>query len=247
VKAIAIMLTIAAVGTLLVREYIQNGTRRWFTSSLPNPESISQWTNDELDQRLYKLSRWDDFSPAQFQRFVEHQIKGLRLNEKDKFHFLEVGVGVGAFTRHILHKFPKSSGMGIDLESEVVAIAATILPSARMELHVSDMLKIPVDANEFDYVFVPGSLCYLHSLDDVKAALTEFSRVLKPGGGLCASMLASATSDMGSCNIRISKSMWMLEGLHDYGMVMVSMEEMNDWGLPHALGRYSTCMRKGLY
>lgn len=231
--------------TFFVREYIRNGTRRWFSEDLPDPEGVKHWSESELDKSLYKLSRWDEFDPEQFRSFVEHQIRGLDLNDPaEKFHFLEVGVGVGAFARHVLHKYPNSTGMGLDLEPRAISIAAEILPHERITLHVGDMLRIPAKAQSFNYVLVPGSLCYLHSLDDVRAALAEFTRVLKPGGGLCASMLASATSDMGSCNIRIPKSIWTQESRSAFGLNVVSMEEMNDWKLPHAFGRYSTCLRK---
>ena len=87
---------------------------------------------------------------------------------------------------------------------------------------------------------MPGSLCYLHSMDDVLSSLAEMARVLKSGGGLCASMLASRTSDTGSCNIRIPKHIW-----HNRpGLTLVSMQEMDDWGLPHSSGRYAVCLRK---
>ena len=238
-------LIFATLVTLFLREYMRNGTRRWFSEELPDPEIVKQWTESEMDDSLYKLSRWVDFAPAQFQSFVDHQISGLELKDPaEKFHFLEVGVGVGAFARQILRKYPNSTGVGLDLEPRAISIAAQILPHDRVKLHVGDMLEIPAEAHSFDYVLVPGSLCYLHSLDDVRAALTEFSRVLKPGGGLCASMLPSPTSNMGSCNIRVPKSIWTLEGLSTFDLRVVSMEEMNDWKLPHARGRYSTCLRK---
>jgi SAM-dependent methyltransferase len=242
---VILFIIFAILIAISVREYIRDGTRRWFSEDLPNPESIKHWTNADLDTKLFKLSRWEEFNVVQFRSFVEHQIRGLALNDtNEKFHFLEVGVGVGAFARHILNKYPNSTGMGLDLEQRAVAIAAEILPSDRITLHVGDMLKIPAKADTFNYVLVPGSLCYLHSLDDVRAALAEFTRVLIPGGGLCASMLPSATSHMGSCNIRVPKSIWLQESKTLFGLSVVSMEEMNDWKLPHAFGRYSTCLRK---
>jgi SAM-dependent methyltransferase len=243
-KMVGIFLLIfATLVALFVGDYIRNSTRRWFSEDLPDPEYVRQWPESMRDEALYKLSRWDGFDPAQFRSFVEHQIRGLELNDPfEKFHFLEVGVGVGAFARHILHKYPNSTGMGIDLEPRAIAIAAEVLPHDRMALYVGDMLKIPAEAHSFHYVLVPGSLCYLHSLDDVLLAVAEFSRVLKPGGGLCASMLPGATSELMSCNVRVPKSIWTLGSRS--GLRLVSMEEMSEWKLPHAFGRYSTCLRK---
>jgi ubiquinone/menaquinone biosynthesis C-methylase UbiE len=97
-----------------------------------------------------------------------------------------------------------------------------------------------VESDTFDHVFVPGTLCYLHSLIEVKEALQQFIRVLRTGGGLCISMLPSTTSETGSCNTRIPKTVWKnLDLLH-----LVTMEEMDDWNLPHSMGRYAVCLRK---
>ena len=235
---------LATLLALFVFEYARNGTRRWFTDALPEPYRVQRWTDAELDAKLYKLSRWEEFDPAQFQSFVAHQIRGLALNDPhEAFHFLEVGVGVGAFARHLLRQYPNATGVGLDLEPKAISIAAAILPRERMALQVGDMRRLPAPAEAFDYVLAPGSLCYLHSLDDVRAALAEFVRVLRPGGGLCASMLASATSGMGSCNLRIPKSVW-LQARAPLGLRVVSVDNMDDWKLPHAFGRYAICLRK---
>lgn len=246
VPPLLFLIIMATLVACLVSDYIGNETRRWFTKDLPDPEIVRQWTEEELDQSLYKLSRWDGFTPTQFQSFVQHQVAGLGLEHAEKFHYLEVGVGVGAFARYVLQQYPNSTGMGIDLEPMAISVAALVLPLHRIRLVVADMVKIPADSGSFDYVLVAGSLCYLHSLHDVHLALAEFARVLKPGGGMCASMLASATSDMGSCNVRIPKSTWGFEIRVLHGLRLVTMEEMNDWNLPHAHGRYATCLRKTL-
>ena len=249
---------LAVIFIIIIQEYISNGSRRWFADDLPSPQVVNQWTYDELDQHLHELSRWNGFSPAQFRSFVEHQIKGLALlkSTDQKFRFLEVGIGVGAFARHILKVFPNATGMGIDLEANAISLAQTVLPLDRIHLLVANMLSIPALDSSFDYLFAPGSLCYLNSHNDVLLALSEFSRVLKPGGGLCVSMLPSLTSDMGSCNIRIPKSIWNSTvekknsksgrggGGGIFGLQLVAMEEMDSWDLPHSMGRYSICARK---
>lgn len=243
-RCIAIVLVTSVLSAINIGHYMTNKTRRWFTDDLPQPELIHAWTDSELDTRLHGLSRWDGFTPAQFKSFVDHQIKPLALNITQQFRYLEVGVGVGAFARHILNTYPNASGIGIDLEEPAILIAKTVLPAARMHLLVANMLSIPALDNTFDYVLVPGSLCYIDSLCSILQAISEFVRVLKPGGGLCASMLPSSTSNMGSCNIRIPKNFWILEAKQDYNLHLLSMEEMDDWNLPHALGRYSVCSRK---
>ena len=241
-QAIAVALAIIIL-LYQLEKYLTNGTRRWFADELPTPHQLAQWSPSYLDQHLHELSRWNGFSSTQFHSFVEHQIAGLNLLNRSSttFRFLEVGVGVGAFARHILRAFPTATGVGIDLEDSAIQLAKQVLPSQRMHLMTANMLAIPALDSSFEYVLVPGSLCYLHSSTDVLLAISEFVRVLKPAGALCASMLPSITSDMGSCNIRIPKSLWTRR---DFGLTLLSLEEMDDWGLPHGMGRYSVCARK---
>ena len=40
--------------------------------------------------------------PGEWREFVTNQIRPLEISEKATFHFLEAGVGVGAFAREIL-------------------------------------------------------------------------------------------------------------------------------------------------
>jgi ubiquinone/menaquinone biosynthesis C-methylase UbiE len=150
-----------------------------------------------------------------------------------------VGIGVGAFALEVLKMYPFSSGAGIDVVPRAISIAEVVLPRDRMRVKVGDMRNIEFGTSEFDVVYVPGALCYLLTIEDVKAAVSEFHRVLKPNGGLCLSMIASDTSDMGSCNTRIPKTFWTM-----YGFQVLRLEDMENWHLPHASGRYSICLRK---
>ena len=245
-----LILMVGGVMALLLLYYCSHaGARHWFADELPPPQGLANWTEAETDALLHKLSRWDAFNSSQYLQFVEHQIRGLHIERDSSFYFLEIGVGVGAFARHILRLFPHSSGHGVDVEPKAVAIADYVLSpytkrknSSRITLSVADMLDTRLDSGIFDYVFVPGAICYLHSMRDVLSALSEISRLLKPGAGVCLSMIASETSPTGSCVTRIPK--YTFTPPNQLGMRMVSMEEMDDWGLPHAMGRYATCLRK---
>jgi ubiquinone/menaquinone biosynthesis C-methylase UbiE len=222
--------------------YQEHQTYTWFSSELPTEEEVEKsWNEEKRFNNLYKLSRWDGFlSGAHFNRFVREQIKGLGKNKTSKFRFLEVGVGVGAFASEILKMYPFSKGEGIDVVPGAISIAKVSLPKERMIVKLGDMRNIDYDNNAFDVVYVPGSICYLTFIEDVKKAVSEFYRVLKPNGGVCLSMIASDTSPVGSCNIRIPKTFWT--SLH--GFMLLNMEEMDKWRLPHSSGRYSLCMRK---
>lgn len=220
-------------------------SRYWFASELPHPEEVANWTEDELSNNLFRLSRWDGFiGNSQFRHFVRDQIKPLDMmmgrNNSGKNYFLEVGVGVGAFAREILAMYPLSTGYGIDMVPGAIDIARAVLPASRMTLAVADMRHIDRESGSFDVIYVPGAICYLPTMDDVRGAVKEFIRLLKHGGGICLSMIASDDSDMGSCKTRISKPFWTSEVAND--LRVLRLEEMDSWHLPHSGGRYSVCL-----
>jgi hypothetical protein len=237
-----VLLLLAMMGIYLTTVIIDiKSSKYWFTSDLPKPSIVANWTEKEISNNLFRLSRWDGFiGNSQFRRFVLSQIRPLNMTPTQKFHFLEVGVGVGAFAREILLMYPLSTGHGIDMVKGAIAIAHIVLPAARMSLAVSDMRHIEKPSLSYDVIYVPGAICYLPDMDSVRIAIAEFTRLLKVGGGLCLSMIASDDSEMGSCKTRISKTLWSkIKNLY-----IVKLEEMDSWHLPHCSGRYSICMRK---
>ncbi len=137
--------------------------------------------------------------------------------------------------------YPNSTGAGIDNVPRAIAIAEVVVPHDRMEVKVGDMRQVAYNDKEFDVVFVPGALCYLLSMDEVKLAVSEFHRVLRPRGGMCISMLANATSPLGSCNTRIPESFWTDDMASEFRVW--ELDEMDDWHLPHSMGRYSVCLK----
>lgn len=220
----------------------KNNTVSWFTDDLPDPDTISRWSEHELDYNLFRLSRWEGFlGKAQFRKFVVSPLLPLGLNRYSNFTFLEVGVGVGAFARQVLKLFPKSSGHGIDIVPRALEIAKRILPPQKMNVSLQDMQSLSFAPNSFDYVLVPGALCYLHSIKQVNRAVDSMVRIMRKG--MCVSMLASSTSDTGSCNVRIPKDYWTFKKI-EMKFSKVIIQEMDDWHLPHALGRYSICILK---
>ena len=217
----------------------------WFLSDLPPASVVAQWNDTQLDLKLHGLSRWNNFSHSEWRAFVMAQIRPLRLDANATFHFLEVGMGVGAFSREILGAFPHATGHGFDLVPRAIEIASVVLPQAKMKVTVGDMVDIHEPSESFDLVFVPGALCYLSSMDLVRTAVAGFSRVLRKDGGLCIHMIASENSPKGSCVVRIPKAFWTEDVLQKpFGLKLIAMEEMSSWGLEHALGRYAVCLRK---
>jgi ubiquinone/menaquinone biosynthesis C-methylase UbiE len=242
--AVLVPVTAAIIAIGYVINYYDH-TFVWFSSDLPSPQEVASWDEAKRFNTLYKLSRWDGFlSGVQFNRFVRDQIIGLGKKKLDEFRFLEVGVGVGAFALEVLKMYPLSYGVGIDIVPGAIAIADVVIPHDRMLVKIGDMRNIEYTAESFEVILVPGAICYLFSMDEVRLAVSEFYRILKPGGGVCLSMIASDISPTGSCNTRIPKTFWTEDMMAKYSFTILRLDEMDNWHLPHSMGRYSVCMKK---
>lgn len=106
-----------------------------------------------------------------------------RLDITSGMHVLDVGCGPGNLTAHIASLVGATGTVtGIDPSAERIALANQLLPSnPNLSFHVGiaeDLSRFPPAS--FDAVFVNSTL---HWVRDQPAALREFARVLKPGGG----------------------------------------------------------------
>src|ERR1700754_3670254 len=92
---------------------------------------------------------------------------------------LEVGAGTGLNFPH----YPASVGEVVAVEPEpyLCARAEAAAGTAPVPVRVTGgtAAELPAAGGEFDAVVISGLLC---SVRDVAAALTEFARVLRPGG-----------------------------------------------------------------
>ena len=104
--------------------------------------------------------------------------------EYDKFRgksVLEIGCGSGIdtaeFTRH------GAKVTATDLTKEAVELTKNLLEIAGLSAKViqADATNLPFEDSSFDCVYSYG---VLHHIPDMKSALTEIHRVLKPGGKL---------------------------------------------------------------
>lgn len=242
-----VLLVAMVLGCVVGWDQHYNRTFRWFNEDLPSVAEVMGWDEAKREGTLFRLSRWDGFeSGGQFREFVERQILPLGLNRTQPLRFLEIGMGVGAFSRVILQEFPYSTGVGLDVAPSAIEIAKAVLPADRMTCTVGDMRQlVGAGGSQFDAVFVPGALCLLFSMADVRSSVGEFHRVLRPGGGLCISLVPPENAkSIGACKLRIAKQFWEQELVYQYGLTDVSVEDMDGWQLPHSLGRYHVCMRK---
>src|ERR1700722_19842323 len=96
---------------------------------------------------------------------------------------LEIGAGSGAMTAGLLTRFPDLTVVATDYDPEMVAGASRSLSSwsARVEVAQADATDLPFDDGRFSLVL---SCAMLHHVVSWEQALSEATRVLRPGGKL---------------------------------------------------------------
>jgi ubiquinone/menaquinone biosynthesis C-methylase UbiE len=93
---------------------------------------------------------------------------------------LDAGCGSGWAARLMARYAREGRVVGIDVSDEMVRVARQESGDyANVEFHVASAEKLPFDDAEFTHAFSMESLYYY---TDIKRALEEVGRVLKPGG-----------------------------------------------------------------
>ena len=117
-------------------------------------------------------------------RFVyEAELRAVKELLPTKGKSIEIGVGSGRFA------FPLGIRLGIDPSLKMAEIAV----KRGIEVQKGVAENIPFDGGRFDFALMVTAICFLN---DVKAALCEAYRILKPGGALVIGFVDS-TSPLG--------------------------------------------------
>jgi ubiquinone/menaquinone biosynthesis C-methylase UbiE len=133
--------------------------------------------------KLNWAERWVVNNPL---RVYQQQLELFFLKKKIKLHhrasILEIGCGRGAGAVLILNEFQPSLLHAFDLDISMIYKAKKRLSleeKKRILLSVADIVQMPYKNHLFDAIFVFG---VLHHIPHWREALTEVSRILKPGG-----------------------------------------------------------------
>jgi SAM-dependent methyltransferase len=244
----SLLVLVSLVTLFLYARYARLRTKKrsveeWFRheASSFSPSEVRSWSEEMKDKKLHHLSGWSYASATTWIRYVQNTVFPLGILAGERFRFLEVGCGVGVFSRVLFKIFPHASGFGFDIEPRAISIARAVLPAERFDLIVSNMSSFIVTEKAFDYIFIPGALCYLESLDLIEHTVRSLLKGLKCGGrGMCASMLPGVASKMGSCRSRVPESFWFA-----LGVTVIKMEDMAKWKSKDTIyHRYNVCVRK---
>jgi len=92
---------------------------------------------------------------------------------------LDIGCGIGNYLEELLQRGCSVTGIDISINMLQLSKARLQKYSSNPPLSLADIEKLPFNNNKFDLVFCVGVLEYLKT--DEKA-LSEISRILKPGG-----------------------------------------------------------------
>ncbi len=93
---------------------------------------------------------------------------------KNENVILDIGCNTGYLLRKIRNVNTKCECWGIDIEPKIIT-----LNIENCQFRVADVTKMPFKDNFFDIIF---ALSILEHIKDLKSAIKEISRVLKPNG-----------------------------------------------------------------
>ena len=222
-RDVIVAVIVNAVSLLTVIAWLRSGmsadvdsTQQWFSK---NAEALDHFIKEGddagLDALLHHASQWHYMDAQQWTAFAMHHTRMLLGSpagavDNRTLDVLELGCGTGGYIRAARrHWLPRARFTGIDLNLESIAIARRVVPDATFLLGDLRDMRFLRDAS-FDAVVAPGSIGYVRDLRDVRHALREVVRVLRPGGVFMASVfgLPGDEGRLGSFRITATKEWW---------------------------------------
>jgi len=142
------------------------------------------------DSYTKAAKRYEEFAFLQ-KEVASRLMERLELMNVTPSHVLDAGCGTGLCTRLLAKRFNKSKIIGVDISAGMIEQANKNKGFFdKTQYQLADMQQLPFSANQFDLVF---SNLALYWIKDLHKVFAEFNRVLKPGGLLIFSTLATDT------------------------------------------------------
>lgn len=153
---------------------------------MPNADEVREAQRKTWAGLSASWEKWDSVIMKQLSPVGEAMIERLDIAEDQ--HHLDIAAGTGEPGLTIARLSPRGRVVLTDLVAEMLDVAsrrAAAQGIANVETRVCSAESLPFDDATFDSVSVRFGYMFF---PDVAAATSEFTRVLKPGGRLCASV-----------------------------------------------------------
>ena len=145
------------------------------------------------------INEYANLAPIYDRRWSHYQQQSIkatldRLQVDSQGNILDLACGTGTLLSNLLEFVPAKNLFGIDISSEMLAIAQEKL-AATVHLEKANSEELPFANNHFQQVISTNSLHYFQQPQKV---LQEIKRVLKPGGEL---LITDWCHDFFTCRI----------------------------------------------
>lgn len=165
-----------------------------------NPENMETKLEQIRDQQKESWNhfspgwkKWDDWTMRFLKPFGEEIIR--MLSPRDGQHILDVATGTGEPGLTMAKMMPNGKVTGIDNSEGMLEVAKehSVAKGIRnYDCLVADVSELPFEDSTFDHVSCRMGFMFF---PDMKMALSEMVRVLKPGGKICASVWTGPESN----------------------------------------------------
>lgn len=139
-----------------------------------------EWDDHVAPFLRHRGGRWRTYCDHLHLLLVDTHLPspGPRILKTDLFDEI-AGEGL---TEILLHRSRTECVFGIDIAASVVSRA--LQTSSRLVAPIGDLRHLPFDTCAFDDILSNSSLDHFHSRNEIRMALRELHRVLRPGGRL---------------------------------------------------------------
>lgn len=154
-------------------------------------DSLDSLTDRRWVRRSFSNSAAGYDGVADLQRQVGHHLIDWALHSGSEFKMmLDLGAGTGYFADELGRRFPEGKLILLDIAEGMMRVARERIANGGGLVICGEAENLPLETAAFDLVFSNLALQWSH---DLRKALQEIYRVLKPGGRLAFSTFGKAT------------------------------------------------------
>lgn len=164
-----------------------------------------------------------EFKDAQVQSYWVDFFTPVK--NKDKKNVLDFGCGGGRYTEMLVKMGFKT--FAFDLHQCMVTETLQKIKNLNLDSTVvqAEMTEIPFEASKFDIILSNGVLHNAKSLSELKKALSEIVRIVKPNGILCLNMFYDGGNNS---LLKKNKEKYMFTTKDELPMILLPLMELEN-------------------